>query len=98
LPQYQDNDTSDLFNSSPPSSTITFPSVSTLTYTSTTGSSTSGGSGSDDADDEDLKVLICPLSKKMMKDPVIAMDNNNYEREAIEEYFKELENGRYYYY
>eukprot|EP00298_Acanthocystis_sp_HF-20_P016515 c21503_g2_i1.p1 GENE.c21503_g2_i1~~c21503_g2_i1.p1 ORF type:complete len:156 (-),score=60.21 c21503_g2_i1:145-585(-) len=32
--------------------------------------------------------LICPLSNKLMIDPVIAQDGNTYERNVIEEWFR----------
>ena len=33
--------------------------------------------------------FICPITKQIMKDPVIAFDENIYERSAIEKYLKE---------
>ena len=35
-----------------------------------------------------LKAFECPLTGEVMKDPVMAMDNYSYEREAINKWFE----------
>merc|ERR1711972_233016 len=40
-------------------------------------------------DDELPKQFICPLTKSIMTDPVMAFDRNTYERDAIEKYLEE---------
>ena len=56
--------------------------------------------GDDDNDDNDDKKeeikqkslipnkFVCPITKEMMKEPVIAFDGNSYEKNAIMEYLK----------
>ena len=47
----------------------------------------------DDIDNnQEIKIpsrFLCPLTKEIMKDPVIAFDENTYEREAIENHLKQ---------
>ena len=42
----------------------------------------------DDLNNEMLQKFICPLTNRIMKDPVMAFDANVYEKAAIEEYLK----------
>jgi len=44
----------------------------------------------DQSDEEEVPAhFICPLTKEIMSDPVMAFDRNTYEREAIEKYLEE---------
>ena len=43
----------------------------------------------DDVEDKIPSKFICPLTKQIMRDPVIAFDGNVYEREAIKKHLKE---------
>jgi len=40
-----------------------------------------------------LSLLMCPLTKKMIKDPVLAADGHTYERAAIERFFAQSPSG-----
>merc|ERR1711972_1249284 len=41
-----------------------------------------------DVDRDIPEAFLCPLTHRVLRDPVIAFDGRSYEREAIEEYLK----------
>ena len=50
---------------------------------------TGGGYNGDNSGDNNIdSKYLCPITNKVMKDPVIAFDENCYERDAIIEYFR----------
>merc|ERR1719347_2182233 len=42
----------------------------------------------DEVDNDIPASFLCPITQRVMRDPVIAFDGRCYEREAIEEYLK----------